>query len=346
MVPIRRQATGDVRLDASSITTAKGGGCDPSEPGPGRGVLIALATFAGMPDGTADDLLAADRVAARCGASVEPVVWNAPSVSWGEYAAVLVRSTWDYHRCADEFMTWAAAVEAAGTPLWNPASVIRWNADKRYLAELERAGVPIVPTEWIARGGEAELGPVLERRGWPEAVVKPSVGATSYRTHRVRAEDPADHADLLRVVAADSDALVQPFMREVSRDGEWSFIFFDDGVGALAYSHAVLKRPGQQDFRVQPEFGGIAQVQQPPASLVAAVIESASIIARLAPDRLLYARLDGVVSDGTHAPAGTFVLMEAELIEPMLFFGDSESARDRFAEAVARKLALAGVASP
>lgn len=214
--------------------------------------VIAFATYDRAPEGTADDMLAGARLAASCGASIEPVVWNSPSVDWGAYSAVLVRSTWDYHRCADAFVAWAVAVEAAGTSLWNPAPVIRWNADKRYLAELESAGVPIVPTEWVARGGEAELGPLLERRGWREAVVKPAVGATSYRTHRVRAADIADHVDLLSATAADSDALVQPFMPEVGRDGEWSFVFFDDGAGALAYSHAVLKRPGHGEFRVSP----------------------------------------------------------------------------------------------
>ena len=36
------------------------------------------------------------------------------------------------------------------------------------------------------------------------------------------------------------DYLVQPFIAEVAIEGEWSLLFFDG-----AYSHAVLKRPGQ-----------------------------------------------------------------------------------------------------
>lgn len=315
-------------------------------PAPRSGGVIAFATYDGAPRGAPDDVLAADRIAARCGVSIESVVWNAPSVAWGEYEAVLVRSTWDYHRCADAFIAWAAAVEAAGTPLWNPASVIRWNADKRYLAELEAAGVPIVPTEWVSRGSDADLMALLEHRGWRDGVVKPSIGATSYRTHRVRAADVADHADLLPTITADSGALVQPFMPEVSRDGEWSFVFFDDGAGALAYSHAVRKRPVRGDFRVQPEFGGSVGLDEPSAGFVEAARESAWILARTAPGPLLYARLDGVVSDGTHAPAGTFLLMEAELIEPMLYIGESDAAGDRFADALARKLARRGAVAP
>lgn len=39
-------------------------------------------------------------------------------------------------------------------------------------------------------------------------------------------------------------------------------------------------------------------------------------------------------------PAGTFLLMEAELIEPALFFAFDDGAADRFADAVVRRLSL------
>jgi len=79
----------------------------------------------------------------------------------------------------------------------------------------------------------------------------------------------------------------------------------------------------------------------PPPSLLRQADAAAATIARLAPGPLLYARIDGVVSAGTHAPEGTFLLMEAELIEPALFFAFDDAAADRFSAAVARRLALA-----
>ena len=66
-------------------------------------------------------------------------------------------------------MAWARAVEA----LANPADVVEWNTDKRYLAELAAAGLPVVPTTWLAPG-EAWAPPESG-----EYVIKPSVGAGS-----------------------------------------------------------------------------------------------------------------------------------------------------------------------
>ena len=56
---------------------------------------------------------------------------------------MVLRSPWDYAPRRDEFVAWARPVPR----LANPADVVRWNTDKRYLAELAAAGVPVVPTD-------------------------------------------------------------------------------------------------------------------------------------------------------------------------------------------------------
>ena len=77
-------------------------------------------------------------------------------MDWASYDLVVIRSTWDYSWRADEFTAWAQKV-AAVTRLANPAAVVRWNTDKRYLGELAAAGVPTVPTRYFAPGEPAEL---------------------------------------------------------------------------------------------------------------------------------------------------------------------------------------------
>ena len=305
----------------------------------GQPVLIAAATHRLEPSATPDDELALSRLAERWPVRVEAVPWDAPA-QWERYAAVLIRSTWDYHLRPAAFLEWADRVQRSGTVLWNPAAVVRWNADKRYLGELACAGVPVIPTERIARGTEIDLGQRLRQLGWEQAIVKPAIGAGSYGAARVSADDPTAGAAVLAAILEESDALVQPFLPEVCRDGEWSFIYFDDGRGTLAFSHAVLKRPASGDFRVQTEFGGTVEAAVPPPSLLRQANAAAATIARLAPGPLLYARIDGVVSGGVHAPEGTFLLMEAELIEPALFFAYDDDAADRFGDAVARRLGL------
>lgn len=305
--------------------------------GTGGPPVIAVATHRQAPVATADDALAFSIIAGRSSARIEIIPWDTPS-DWGRYAAVIIRSTWDYHRRLDPFLRWAEAVEASGAALWNPARVIRWNADKRYLRELQEAGVAVVPTEWVRRGSRIHLGAMLERRGWKRAVTKPSVGATAYRTGRAGIGDLEEGTMAVAKILEDADALIQPFLPEVCREGEWSFMYFDDGAGSLAFSHAVVKRPRAGDFRVQDEFGGTAEEVVPPSALLRQASQAAGAVARIAPGPLLYARLDGVVSDGTHAPEGTFLLMEAELIEPMLFLAHSARGADLFAQAVARRI--------
>lgn len=301
--------------------------------GNGTSKRIAFVTFGTAPDMTADDALAAAALGERS-VRVVSVPWDSPDVDWSEFDAAVIRSTWDYHRRPDAFCAWAERVEAAGTPLWNPAAVVQWNADKRYLLELERAGVSVVPTEWVRRGSGADLRALLERRGWERAVVKPSVSATGYRTWLIDADGVDAHAPGLAVLLEDADALVQPFLPQVQQEGEWSFVFFAGGDGELAFSHAVLKRPAPDDFRVQVEYGGSHASVNPPARLLRAVEAVARLVRLTAPGPLLYARLDGVAAGDESAGTDGFVLMEAELIEPALFLACAEGAA-RFASAIA-----------
>ena len=65
---------------------------------------------------------------------------------------MIVRSTWDYPRRRDAFVAWAERLPR----VLNSADVLRWNTDKRYLAELAAAGVPTVPTTFAAPGDQVE----------------------------------------------------------------------------------------------------------------------------------------------------------------------------------------------
>jgi glutathione synthase/RimK-type ligase-like ATP-grasp enzyme len=251
------------------------------------------------------------------------VVWDAPGVAWDAYAAVVVRSCWDYHRRLAEFLAWAEALMREGVPLWNDAATLRWNADKSYLRELALRGVAVVPTLWLEPAEQPDLAALLEREGWPEAVVKPAVSASAEGAwlttpSRARHEGPALSALLRR-----GHVLVQPRLPEVMAEGEWSLVFFEG-----AFSHAVRKRPQPGEFRVQEEFGGSVESATPPAAL----LDDAAQALRAAGRSALYARVDGVLR------AGRLMLMELELIEPHLFLLDAEGAADRFANAIAARL--------
>jgi glutathione synthase/RimK-type ligase-like ATP-grasp enzyme len=256
---------------------------------------VAIVTWRGLRELAPDDRLLRDALQRR-GVDACAVVWDDPDVDWRTFDAIVIRSTWDYHKRVDDFRAWLDAME--GLPLWNPPSLLRWNIHKSYLLELEARGVSIVPTLLVRRGEEMPHVP------WPDVVVKPAVSATAYRTAR----------GLERL---DCDMLVQPFVPEIVQDGELSFVFL-----GRQFSHAVRKRASDGDFRVQTDFGGSAERFAPHADLIA----QAENIAATLGEEWLYARVDCVVRDGR------LLLMELEATEPSLFL--DAAAAERFADAI------------
>ncbi|MBV9435106.1 MAG: hypothetical protein JOZ44_03585 [Acidobacteria bacterium] len=128
------------------------------------------------------------------------------------------------------------------------------------------------------------------------------MSATAYNT---RCVDRSEADELVR-----GPLLIQQFVPEVRTAGEWSMIF----IGGQ-FSHAVRKYPKQGDFRVQAEFGG----REEPATAGSALVAAAAKILDQA-EHTLYARVDGVEQHGQ------FLLMELELIEPVLFLALGDAA--------------------
>jgi hypothetical protein len=286
---------------------------------------VALATCRAVPALSEDDqhLVAALRAQ---GAVSEAVVWDDPSVDWNAFDRVVIRSCWDYHVQARRFLDWVGRCEATGVALWNPPATIRGNVHKSYLERLARAGARVTPTRVLASGMAVRLGDVLAAEGWRRAVVKPAISASAFGTFAVEATTAAAHQRELDDLLVHGDVLVQPFVDEVVDQGEWSLIFFAGG-----YSHAVLKRARTGDFRIQTEFGGSALAAEPPARLLS---DAEQLLLPLS-DPWLYARVDGVEA------GGRLLLMELELIEPMLFFAGQPAAAARFACAILRPPARA-----
>lgn len=284
---------------------------------------IAFVTCANMPDIHSDDQLVVDALERR-GFEVTAAAWNDPRIDWRRFASVVIRAAWDYHLDEAGYAAWLRRCEAQQVRLWNPATAVLANLDKRYLRDLAAAGVAIVPIDYVERGASQSLRTLLERRHWTRAVVKPAVSASAYGTWRTSLETAdADQAKFDEDVARRS-LLVQPFADEILESGEWSVVFFDG-----EYSHAVLKKPASGDFRVQEELGGDAEPRDPPL----VIVEQARQLLSHATGRLLYARVDGIERDGR------FLLMELEINEPFLYIGSSRTAAEQFADAIDRTVA-------
>jgi len=283
---------------------------------------VALGTSAALATLYADDRLLVAALEDIGIASV-PAVWSDPSIDWTSYDALIMRTPWDYFERAAEFRAWLDARIAERALLCNSREILEWNFDKRYLQELARAGVAVVPTLCVEPRSRADIAALARARGWEDIVVKPTIAGGGYRILRFRIEELDRHAADIATTLEDRGVLVQPFLPEIQSGGELSLLFFD-GV----YSHAACKRPKAGDYRVQFQFGGTNENADVSEELVA----QARICVEHAPAPTVYARVDGVVRDGS------FLLMELEIFEPLMFLQRHPEAPARFARAIQKRL--------
>ena len=245
-------------------------------------------------------------------------VWNA-DVDWTESRLCVIRSAWDYHRHLDRFLAWTEIVSTR-TQLWNPAPLIRWNAHKRYLLELECAGIPIVPTHVVRCGDRAGLAGTVAAFDTDEVVVKHAVSLDGEGMQRMRRSAVGVASRLVD----EADVLVQPYVASVAQEGEISALFIDG-----AFAHAVRKHAASGEFRVQERYGGTTnRIDIEPAFLALA-----ERVVRAIPQATLYARVDMVRWQDEPC------LGELELIEPSFYLRACRGTQVTFLEAIGRLLA-------
>ncbi|MGW0820170.1 ATP-grasp domain-containing protein [Streptomyces sp. NPDC002845] len=266
---------------------------------------IALVTYdPGAEESLDRDLPVLVSALRDAGAGAEAVYWDDPCVDWSGFDLAVIRSTWDYWDRAAEFTAWAERCGKA-TRLANPPEVVRWNADKRYLGELVKAGVPTVPTRYLAPGEPVDLPDDHEY------VVKPTFGAGSrFAARYTPSERETAVQHIARLHAEGLTAMVQPFMTGIDTTGERALQFFGGRLLHAIRKGAVLAPGTAYDAQKVPH----PDVRPwEPTSAELAVAERALAAVPGEPE-LLYARVDLV--DGED---GQPCVMELELIEPHLF---------------------------
>ncbi len=289
--------------------------------------VVALIT-AREARGLDEDLPPLEAAMRAAGLETRVVDWDDPDVQWASFDLALLRSTWDYTDRLREFLVWADSAGSV-TTLLNAPQIVRWNTDKHYLAELARAGVPVVPSTFIEPGENAEraLTAFLGRDSTAEFVVKPSVGAGSRDTQRhVRTQLAAAVAQAQRLLDGGRSVLVQPYLQSVDTEGETALIFF-----AGRFSHAIRKGPLlPPGSTASPAIGLFAPEKITPRNPGADELRVAGqVLAALPFDAPLYARVD-LIRDA----AGLPTLLEVELTEPSLFFAHASGSAERFTAAV------------
>lgn len=288
-------------------------------------LLIAGNLASDAPDRRADahlfdierDVLSAGLAAQ--GMALEAVRWMEEGVDWGGYSAALVLAVWDYQDQPQAFLDRMDLIERSGAAVFNPPDLVRWNIRKTYLKDLEARGVRIVPTLWSETPDAADLRAAFDMFGASDVVLKRQVGAGARGQQRFSKASAPESGVLL-----DRAGMIQPFVASVASEGEYSLLFVDGD-----FSHALVKRAADGEYRIQPAYGGKSAAVTP----AAADIKQARTVLEALDEAPLYARIDMVRADD-----GGLMLMELEAIEPNLFPSEGPRIGEMIGAALKKRL--------
>lgn len=253
----------------------------------------------------------------------EIVPWSDENIDWSKYDTLLIKSIWDYFDHYAEFLNWIDRINKLNIKVLNNLETISWNSTKGYLEEIKEKGFPVITGVRLEKGKTLSFETIHASLGSGDWVVKPMVSGGAKNTLKIASSEWSDYESNIQLLVQEEEFLVQPFIKEVEEEGEYSLIFFD-----REFSHAVLKTPASGDFRVQHYFGGSVKSIEPSSEMSEA---AKLIVEKFAPESL-YARVDGVLINGI------FHLMELELIEPYLFLDSNEFAVPNYKKALIKRL--------
>ena len=260
---------------------------------------------------------------AELGWEAEMVPWRS-DVDWNDYDLVYICTPWDYQNDVAGFFAVLERIEASSAKLVNSIDLVHWNLEKNYLMDLESRGAGIVPSLFHDAFDERDIAGWFAAHDTDRIVVKPLVGANADHIVVLTKPVPNETVEELRQTYASRPFFVQPFMKNVLSEGEYSTFFFNG-----EYSHAILKRPEAGDFRTQEEHGADIRSVEAPRDLIETAHE---VVVQVQP-LPVYVRADFVRGDD-----GRFLLMELELIEPSLYLRTDPGSATRFAKALASSL--------
>jgi glutathione synthase/RimK-type ligase-like ATP-grasp enzyme len=258
------------------------------------------------------------------GWDAEEISWRNESVDWNDYDAVIVRSTWDYQKDHKKFLDVLEKINNSSAHLENDLELMKWNMNKKYLFDLEQNGVRIVNTLWKTQFNFEELKNSFEIFSTKKIIIKPNISANADNTFRLTKEKLVENKEELELIYTNLEFMVQPFMGNIVDEGEYSLFFFNG-----EFSHCVLKKPKEKDFRVQEEHGGKFKSVIPTAQQISI---SKNVVSKLSTPPL-YARTDLVRTIDNE-----FALMELEVIEPSLYFNMDEQSPINFTKAFVRRM--------
>ncbi len=245
--------------------------------------------------------------------------WNDSIFDWETTRSILFRSTWDYFDKFELFKKWFNKTKNKCLMI-NSAETIEWNIDKHYLLDLQEHQIPIPNSEFIQRRSSIDLLELMQKKNWNEIVVKPTISGAAKNTYRLKRGEINQFNPSWEKLIYQEDFIIQEFQNNVITEGEVAMIV----IGGK-FTHAVLKKAKEGDFRVQDDFGGSIAIYNPSKEMVKLAEKCTRILTPIPS----YARVD-IIWDNFRELA----VSELELIEPELWFRLNPNAAQKLAQHV------------
>ena len=260
------------------------------------------------------------------GMALTQVRWREIDVRAAEFDAILPLFVWDYFEGNEAAFLTAIAKAEQTTPVFNDFDMLKWNADKSYLDDLQQRGAAVIRTLSVEHVTPTNVERAFEELEAETLVIKPRVGGGAWRQVLHKKGAPFPDEDSL----PPEGALIQAFLPSVLEEGEYSFLYFGG-----RFSHAVRKTPKAGDYRIQSIYGGAEETYTP----TQAERGHARAILDVLDETPLYARVDLL-----RGLDGNLKLIELECIEPYLYLphakgeGGANEGAQNFAKALKAKM--------
>lgn len=262
-------------------------------------------------------------------------IWNDPDADWSDAGVVVIRSVRDYGKDRKHFIQWAHSVPK----VLNHPGVMEWNSDKHYLLDLEKRGLPTIPTTWLEAGEDLSKHQIHTRfPAHGDFVVKPAVSSGGRGTGRYTATDPMSRSQAILHAQHELDrgrtVMVQRYLEDIDRSGEISLVFLN-GVASYLVEKAPMLHPRfRSGDDIHEEVVRSANPREKEwrwGEEVRHALHDA-IRTKIGRDHLLlFNRVDLVPAPND--PNGFFI-MEISLIDGSLYLDQNPEFLDKFADAI------------
>lgn len=297
---------------------------------------VILVVSSETPQGDSDTQLLS---AALRNHHIEPLLraWDDPSVDWNEGRFAILRSVPNYAADRAKFLTWAHSVPK----LLNHPSFVDWNSDKHYLQELEKLGMPVIPTIWLEPDHNLTKQQVHTRfPAHGDFVVKPAVSSGGRGVGRYTATDTYQRMDAINhameILSMGKSVMVQRYLEEVDSAGEISLVYFNGIISHTVQKEAMLHPWTESSDEIREQIAVARHASQQEwawGEQIRSAIHK-YVKQNMSHDaQILYNRVD-VVSDGKDG----FYVMEISLVEGDLYLDATEDAAENFADAIAQRV--------